>query len=262
MPSGPVFPVRRFSRRLHWNMMIVNADDWGRDRVATDTAWACYRRGRVSCVSAMVFMEDSERAAQLAKEAGLDVGLHVNFTERFSSPACPPAILAQQLRLLRFLKRSKYALLFYHPFLAGSFRRTFEAQLAEFLRLYGRAPSHFDGHQHMHLSTNMLVQRIIPAGEKVRRSFSFGPGEKSWLNRLYRQVVDRCLAKRYRVTDFFFALSQHPGPVQLAPLFTLARDSRVELMTHTWNQTEYDCLMSEGFRQLAERIEVGGYARL
>jgi hypothetical protein len=210
----------------------------------------------------MVFMEDSERAAQIAKEAGLDVGLHVNFTEPFSSPSCPARILTQQARLLRFLRRSKYALVLYHPLLAGSFRSTFEAQLAEFVRLYGCAPSHFDGHQHMHLSTNMLVQRIIPEGEKVRRSWSLGPGEKSWLNRLYRRLVDRRLASHYRVTDFFFALSQHLGPAQLTRLFTLARNFRVELMTHTWNQKEYDCLMSEHFRQLADPIEVRGYARL
>ena len=243
-------------------MLIVNADDWGRDRVATNTALACCQKGRVSCVSAMVFMEDSERAAQIANEAGLDAGLHVNFTESFTCRNCPPEISARQERLRRFLKRSKYALLLYHPLLARSFRRAFDAQLAEFIRLYGQAPSHFDGHQHMHLSTNMLAQRIIPAGERVRRSFSFKPGEKGLLNRLYRRVVDRRLANRYRLTDFFFALSQHLGPARLAPLFALARTAKVELMTHTWNQLEYDCLMSDSFRQLADGIEVRSYAGL
>ena len=32
----------------------------------------------------MVFMADSERAAELAKENELDVGLHLNFAERFT----------------------------------------------------------------------------------------------------------------------------------------------------------------------------------
>ena len=35
--------------------------------------------------SAMVFMADSERAADLAKENGLDVRLHLNVTDRFTS---------------------------------------------------------------------------------------------------------------------------------------------------------------------------------
>ena len=33
----------------------------------------------------MLFMTDSERAADLAKKNGLDVRLHLNFTDRFTS---------------------------------------------------------------------------------------------------------------------------------------------------------------------------------
>ena len=65
-----------------------------------------------------------------------------------------------------------------------------------------------DGHQHMHLCANMLFDRVIRTGERVRRSFSFWPGEKSFLNRTYRRFIDAWLARRYRLTDFFFALSQ------------------------------------------------------
>ena len=43
----------------------------------------------------------------------------------------------------------------------------------------------------MHLATNVLAQRILPAGFKVRRSFSFQAGEKSSVNRWYRAAVDR-----------------------------------------------------------------------
>jgi len=32
----------------------------------------------------MVFMEDSERAADLAKEYSMEVGLHLNFTQEFA----------------------------------------------------------------------------------------------------------------------------------------------------------------------------------
>jgi predicted glycoside hydrolase/deacetylase ChbG (UPF0249 family) len=210
----------------------------------------------------MVFMDDSARAAELAKAEGLDVGLHVNLTERFNGPTCSPDLVTQQGRIRRFLKTSKYALLIFHPFLARQFRGCFDLQLDEFIRLYGRAPSHFDGHQHMHLSTNMLAQRIIPMGRKVRRSFSFQPGEKNWLNLLYRRVVDQSLARRYRLTDFFFALSQHLSPTELAPLFALARTASVELMTHAWNPSEYDCLMSDAFRDLCGGVVVRGYEGL
>ena len=60
----------------------------------------------------------------------------------------------------------------------------------------------------MHLCANLLLSNLIPAGMKIRRNFSFWPGEKSWLNRAYRSLVDRWLARRYRLTDYFFDLTQ------------------------------------------------------
>ena len=110
-------------------------------------------------------------------------------------------------RIARFLKRSKHALLFYHPLLAQDFRSCFVAQLAEFARLYNRPPTHFDGHQHLHLATNVLVSRILPRGAKVRRSFTFFAGEKDPFNWAYRRLVDRSLAKRHVITDYFFSIA-------------------------------------------------------
>src|SRR5208337_4418972 len=61
-------------------VLIVNADDWGRDRETTERILQCVRCESVSSVSAMVFMEDSERAAVIAQETGIDGGLHLNLT--------------------------------------------------------------------------------------------------------------------------------------------------------------------------------------
>lgn len=226
-------------------MLIVNADDLGRLKAATDTTLACYAAKRITSTSAMVFMEDSERAAGLALASGIDVGLHINLSERFTADSVPARLREYHDRICRFLTRSKYALLFYNPFLVKEFRFVFDAQLAEFVRLYGRPPTHFDGHQHMHLATNMLVQNIIPAGQKVRRNFSFRPGQKSLLNRAYRGVVDRRLARRYRLTDYFFALSSNLERARLQAIVALSRTASVELMTHAWNQSEFNWLMSD-----------------
>src|SRR5207237_6047878 len=108
----------------------------------------------------------------------------------------------------RFLMRNKYSHLLYNPFLRREFSYSYEAQAGEFVRLFGRPPSHVDGHHHMHLCGNLLLSAVIPAGMKIRRNFSFWPGEKSWLNRTYRGLVDRWLARKYRLTDYFFDLSQ------------------------------------------------------
>ena len=69
--------------------LIVNADDWGRDAETTDRIFECVVPGAVSSVSAMVFMQDSERAAGIAREHGIEAGLHLNFTTPFSAPGTP-----------------------------------------------------------------------------------------------------------------------------------------------------------------------------
>lgn len=131
----------------------------------------------------MIFMEDSERAAALANEAGVDVGLHLNLNERFTNAPNSEQLTEDHERVVRFLKCNKYCRLLYNPALRKVFPRVFRAQYEEFVRLYGKRPSHVDGHQHMHLCGNMLIEAIIPKGERVRRNHSFWLGKKSLLNR-------------------------------------------------------------------------------
>src|SRR4029450_1817320 len=189
-------------------MLIINADDWGRSVAETDAALKCYTEGRITSVSAMVFMQDSKRAAKLAKNYELDdVGLHLNFSEEFTDKSCSETLKETQERIIRFLKRGKYAQLLYHPFLRKTFACCYQAQVEEFVGLFDKFPSHIDGHHHMHICANLLLSNMIPAGTKLRRNFSFWPGEKNMLNRTYRCLVDRWLGCRYRLTDYFFDLT-------------------------------------------------------
>jgi chitin disaccharide deacetylase len=241
-------------------MLIINADDWGRSAAETDAAIECYREGRITSVSAMVFMEDSERAAELAKDNGLDVGVHLNFTEPFTGKNDASKLRDYHERIVRYLKGNKYAQLVYNPFLRREFAYSYKAQTAEFLRLFGRPPSHIDGHHHMHLCANMLVGKLPPVGVKMRRNFSFWPREKSLVNRSYRAFVDRWLARRYQVADYFFDLTQCIRDEKLDRVAALAKSNNVELMTHPVVQTEAKFLMSEEFQLMLQRLEVGGYA--
>jgi len=243
-------------------MLIVNADDWGRSVEETDRALCCAQNGCVTSVTAMVFMQDSHRAATIAKDKSLDAGLHLNLSQPFTGDVSDGRLIEGHRRIVRFLRRSKYALLIYNPFLRESFRRVYEAQASEFERLYGRPPSHIDGHQHMHLCSNMLMDEIIPAGTKVRRSFTFFPGEKDLINRFYRRWVDGKLARRHRLTDYFFDLSQNLAPQKLARVAHFACDASVELMTHPVRQAEYELLLSGVFRNLTENIQRTGYTSL
>jgi predicted glycoside hydrolase/deacetylase ChbG (UPF0249 family) len=226
-------------------MLIINAGDWGRSVGETDAAFTCFRAGTLTSVSAMVFMRDSERAAAVAQELELDVGLHLNLSEPFTGKACCDKLVEQHNRIARFLNRDKYARLLYNPGPRQPFRYVFEAQYAEFLRLSGKGPSHIDGHHHLHLCTNMLLGGVIPTGERVRRNFSFQRGEKSFLNRAYRRWVDRCLMRRYRLTDHFFAHSHTLQYKSLPHVLHLARKSSFEMETHPAMPPEKMVLLSE-----------------
>jgi predicted glycoside hydrolase/deacetylase ChbG (UPF0249 family) len=243
-------------------MIIVNADDWGRSVEETDVALECFRLGRISSVTAMVFMADSERAASIAIKEKVPTGLHINFSQSFTGAGCPPEIETQHNRIVRFIRSSRLAQLVYNPLLRKAFRTVYETQLKEFRRLYGREPSHFDGHQHMHLCANMLVALPIPRGSKVRRTFSFGPGDKSWVNRTYRTLISRRLRRNYRVVDHFFALSQQLAEPRFKRVCDLARNSEVELMTHPIVQEERSFLTSPGFGESLEALEKGSYLAL
>jgi predicted glycoside hydrolase/deacetylase ChbG (UPF0249 family) len=239
-------------------MLIINADDFGRDRCATDRATACFKERRITSTTAMVFMSDSERAAGLAHDVGVPVGLHINFSQPFTATSVPPPLVAAHSRVARFLKRNKHALLFFHPTLPRDFRHCFEAQLSEFLRIFGQ-PSHFDGHQHLHLATNVLASGILPRGAKVRRSFTFAPGEKGMVNRAYRRVVDGILARRHLLTDYFFSLADYLAPERLEKVVTLSTRANVELMTHPALEPEFEFLMSDVFRDAIARTHLESY---
>src|ERR1043166_7762864 len=234
-------------------MLTINADDWGRSVAETNAALNCFKAGRITSVSAMVFMIDSERAAELAKENRVETGLHLNFSEAFSAKISERLRDCQE-RTLSYLKQNKYSQLFYNPFLRSAFSYSYRAQVKEFMRLFGKRPSHVDGHHHMHLCANVVFSNLIPAGTKTRRNFSFWSGEKSSLNRFYRALIDRRLARRYRLTDYFFDLTQCIEEKKLERAVSLAKYGSVELMTHPVIKQETDYLMSDEFSRILQTL--------
>ena len=253
MPSLPT-PVNT-------GRLILNADDWGRDRDTTDRTLECIARGSISSVSAMVFMSDSARAAAIAKERSIDAALHLNLTTPFSAPECPPRLVECQRELAKHLLRHRLSQVLFYPALTQSFKYVVSAQIDEFRNLYGAPPGRIDGHHHMHLCANVLIGRLLPRGTVVRRNFSFQPGEKSLGNRFYRKAVDRMLARRHRLTDFFFSLPPLGPPGQLERIFSLARRFVVEVETHPLDAEEYRFLAEgEIFRWAGDVPIASGFA--
>jgi hypothetical protein len=202
----------------------------------------CVSQGAVSSVSAMVFMEDSDRAAAIALEQGVNAGLHFNFTSPFTSSGCPRPVADRQAELATYLRRHRLAQVMYHPGLTATFSYVVAAQLDEYRRLYGKNPDRVDGHHHMHLCANVLLGDLLPHGTLVRRNFSFQPGEKGMVNRLYRATVDRILKRHHRTVDLFFSLPPLQPSSRLERIFSLARRFAVELETHPAHPDEHQFL--------------------
>lgn len=227
--------------------LIINADDWGRDDRTTNRILECFQHRALSSASGMVFMEDSARAASIATEQGLDIGLHLNLSAPFSATQIPSALASHHQKVSEYLFAHCFARLLYHPRLANSFEYVVARQFEEFTRLYGKPPDRVDGHHHMHLSANVLLQKLLPSGTIVRRHFSYEPGEKLVRNSVFRLFSRALLSGRYRLTDFFFSLPPFASAVRMQRIFTLARRFVVEIETHPINPGEYRFLTERDF---------------
>ena len=243
-------------------MLIVTADDIGRTREATDNSLHCYRLGLITSSSAMVFMSDSERAAESALSAGLESGLHLNLDLPFDTQSLPPRLRHHHQQVVRYLGKWKWTQIIYNPSLRESFRYVFQAQYDEYRRLFGEEPLKIDGHHHMHLSMNMIADRVIPPGIRVRRNFTFGRGEKDLINRFYRKLLDHWLARRYICTDAFFSIEPLQDRSRLKKNIALANSRHVEIMTHPGVQEQYEFLLGPEYRTLIQDIPMGTHRML
>jgi predicted glycoside hydrolase/deacetylase ChbG (UPF0249 family) len=122
--------------------LIVNADDFGLTPGVTAGILAACRRGIVTSTSVLVTTDVSREQVAEAFEAGLGLGLHVNFT--LGRPMTRGASLVDgDGRFVRDARRAA----------AGAevkdVERELEAQIDRFLTLARRAPTHFDSHHHV-----------------------------------------------------------------------------------------------------------------
>jgi chitin disaccharide deacetylase len=247
---------------MEWFLLIINADDFGLDLSTTDRILSSYKSGRITSASAMMFMSDTERSAELALEIGLEVGLHLNFTEQFSGNVNSPLLKKYHQDIASFLLKNKYFFLLYNPNLRKQFHYVYKTQYDEYLKFYNRMPNHINGHHHMHLCANILFDRIISKGMKVRKNFSFSWRKKNLFNICYRKIIDFFLKQRHICTDYFFSLPPIDQVKSLQKIIQCSKTSCVEIMVHPGNIKEFNYIMSEEYRRLIDGIEKGTYADL
>ena len=233
-------------------MLFINADDYGLDVNKTNNILLCYKQKRIHAASAMMFMCDSERAADLALEIGMTVGLHLNLNEQFTCPRASSTLREHLQRITNYLNARRFNQVLYNPFICNAVDYVFQAQWDEFTRIYNEEPKRLDGHRHMHLCMNVLLSGKIPKRVKIRRNFTFNHGEKNLTNRLYRRMIDWWLQSRFTCTDFFFDIN----PIDLARiqrLMILSATSEVEIMVHPGREKENAFLLSDEWGHLIHK---------
>lgn len=242
-------------------MLIVNADDWGRDQETTDRILDCMLAGSVTATSAMVFMEDSDRAAALAQERQFDTGLHINLISPFTAQRTPELLLEHQRRISGYLLRHRFTRIVYHPGLANSFEYVVQTQLDEYTKSYGFSPYRVDGHHHMHQCANVLLAKLLPAGTIARRNFTFREREKGTINRFYRKLVDDKLAQRHVLVDCLYSIL----PLEVERIQRIVKEAAervIELETHPINRNEFEFLTAGGFRRCLKGMALGNFRSL
>lgn len=243
-------------------MMIITADDFGKTRHATDSILKCFLNKRISSTSAMVFMEDSERAADLSSATSMEVGLHLNFTMPFSAAKKSPKLCEHHNRIVSYLTKNNLAQVIYNPFLIKSFNFLFLAQEEEFIRLYERKPEFYNGHHHMHLCANILLSNMIPKDARVRRTFTFDQGEKNLFRRFYRNILDMFINRMFISTDSFFSILPLQNHERHRNIFDRAVNSNVEIEVHPENNEEIEFLLSDKYQHMISAAYIGCFRNL
>jgi len=73
--------------------VIINADDWGRDKDVTDRSFECVSQGVLSSVSAMVLHGRLGASRPYWRDSMVwTAGLHLNLTTVFSGANCGPRL--------------------------------------------------------------------------------------------------------------------------------------------------------------------------
>jgi len=246
-------------------LLIVNADDLGFDAPTTDSILRCFEGGRVGSASAMVFMSDSGRAAEIAREASLPVRLHLNLTEPFTDPSVPADVRERQARMARHLSGSQVAYRVCNPRLQRLIEQCIRDQLSAFADLYGTMPRDVDGHQHVHTCVNVLLARSLRGVKGMRATFNLPPDDGSLRKRSVQGLVNHLVQRRFDSTQRFTYLRKGNScrsVADLAGIVSRASGESVEIMTHPGVGEERDLLMSEDWARAIAGLRLGTLADL
>jgi len=246
-------------------LLIVNADDWGYDEPTTQAIADCHLAGGLTSTTAMMFMAGTAQAASLAADLPqMGIGLHLNLFEEYSDESVPDSVRDRQRRLLDRFRRSRLRRWVYDPRIRRQVDQVVADQWERFVELYGRRPTHVDGHHHSHMAINVLLGGSLPRGIAIRNALSDGH-RRSPVTDLLRAGRRRLVLSRFRSTDYFFSIETvWPGLEGPPPEETLglSRRNSVEVMVHPAYPREYEPLQSRDWVEALRRLPTGTFANI
>ncbi|HEU0230835.1 MAG TPA: ChbG/HpnK family deacetylase [Burkholderiaceae bacterium] len=122
--------------------IVICADDFGMHPGIDTAVLQLAGQGRLGATSCLVDGASFARNAKALSVSGLQIGLHLNFTERLETTPDPAAL---SLPVSTLIARS-----YLRQLDEVRVRRQIVRQLDRFESVLGRAPDFVDGHQHVH----------------------------------------------------------------------------------------------------------------
>jgi chitin disaccharide deacetylase len=243
-------------------LLIVNADDLGLEVEVTDAILDCFRSRAISSTTALVWMRDSDRAAEIARRERIPTGLHLNLIEPYTASDVPPRVADTQRRVVERLGSGGLGPQLYHRAWSEDFGQCIRDQLSRFTELYRMPPTHLDGHRHMHLAMNALLSRSLEPVRRCRRPVNRPAVESASYKRLARSALSVLVRLRFTTTDACFSLrSLHPelGGSGLDEALARARRRSVELFVHPGYRDELPLLCSDEWRAWVATHRLGSF---
>jgi len=238
-------------------MLIINADDLGMNKLSTNRIIACYDKRLITSTTAMVFMLDTLRAAELASSRNIGVGLHLNFTTPFTCPPRNSNLEDLHRKLIKMFVSYRYCRYLYNPALHDNIYYCFQAQYDEFLQVFGKQPSHIDGHHHIHLATNILFGSVLPPGIKIRKNRD--PDQHpNPVGSFLRNRVTQYIKRKFVTTDLFYPIFPL-SDARVAQKILKARFMNVELMVHPGEEYEFSYMNTDHYVRLVNIVSTGSY---
>ncbi|XP_071789594.1 carbohydrate deacetylase-like [Asterias amurensis] len=229
-------------------LLIINADDFGHCIGRNQGIVECYKKGLISSATLMVNGRATKDAVKQAKELGIPLGLHLNLTEgSVTNRGRCDSLVDESTGCLRGKLGFRKALAS-GVINKDELKNEITAQFSYYQELTGHAPTHVDGHQHVHILPGLREILTDVAKEfgvgAVRVPLQYGVPNCDWLTQHRREFFGEVkkdgaearalfLKKGLKVPDGFLGLS------------TMGQDMKLPTLTSALETTLNSCMTSD-----------------